>query len=147
MFGFTRQEKSVIIFLIITFTIGTGIITIRKLSYRDAADQFKSRYSELDKEFSEISKNDSLLIIQKEQRENQTIDLKININTAGEGELMKLPGIGTVLSKRIINYRNSEGKFKEVSEIVKIKGIGKKKFEKILPHIYIESKDKKPKIE
>ena len=143
MFGFTRQEKSVIIFLIITFTIGTGIITIRKLSYRDAADQFKSRYSELDKEFSEISKNDSLLIIQKEQRENQTIDLKININTAGEGELMKLPGIGTVLSKRIINYRNSEGKFKEVSEIVKIKGIGKKKFEKILPHIYIESKDKK----
>jgi len=147
MFGFTRQEKSVIIFLIITFTIGTGIITIRKLSYRDAADQFKSRYSELDKEFSEISKNDSLLIIQNEKRENQTINLKININTADEGELMKLPGIGTVLSKRIINYRNSVGKFKIVSEIIKINGIGKKKFEKILPHIYIESKDKKLKIE
>ena len=147
MFGFTRQEKSVIIFLIITFTIGTGIITIRKLSYRDDADQFKSRYSELDKEFSEISKNDSLLIIQNEKRENQTINLKININTADEGELMKLPGIGTVLSKRIINYRNSVGKFKIVSEIIKINGIGEKKFEKILPHIYIESKDKKLKIE
>jgi len=147
MFGFTRQEKSVIIFLIIIFTIGTGIITIRKLSYRDSADQFKSRYSELDKEFSEISKNDSLLTIQKEKRENQTINLKININTAGEGELMKLPGIGTVLSKRIINYRNSIGKFKIVSEIIKIKGIGEKKFEKILPYIYIESKDKKLKIE
>ena len=141
MFGFTRQEKSVIIFLIITFAIGTGIITIRKLSYRDAAEQFKSRYSELDKEFSEISKNDSLLTIQKEKRENQTINSKININTAGEGELMKLPGIGTVLSKRIINYRNSIGKFKTVSEITKIKGIGEKKFEKILPYIYIESKD------
>ncbi len=75
MFGFTRQEKSVIIFLIITFTIGTGIITIRKLSYRDTADQFKSRYSELDKEVSEISKNDSILIIQKAKRENQTINL------------------------------------------------------------------------
>ena len=147
MFGFTRQEKSVIIFLIITFTIGTGIITIRKLSYRDAADQFKSGYSELDKEFSEISKNDSILIIQNEKRENQTINLKININTADEGELMKLPGIGTVLSKRIINYRNSAGKFKIVSEIIKINGIGEKKFEKILPHIYIESKDKKLKIE
>ncbi len=138
MFGFTRQEKSVIIFLIITFTIGTGIITIRKLSYRDDADQFKSRYSELDKEFSEISKNDSLLTIQKEKRENQTINLKININTADEGELMKLPGIGIVLSKRIINYRNSVGKFKIVNEIIKINGIGEKKFEKILPHIYIE---------
>jgi len=147
MFGFTRQEKSVIIFLIIIFTIGTGIITIRKLSYRDATEQFKSRYSELDKEFSEISKNDSLISLQKEIRANHTINLKININTADEGELMKLPGIGTVLSKRIINYRNSEGKFKEVSEIVKIKGIGEKKFEKILPFIYIESKDKKLKIE
>ena len=141
MFGFTRQEKSVIIFLIIIFTIGTGIITIRKLSYRDTAEQFKSRYSELDKEFSEISKNDSLLTIQKEKRENQTINSKININTADEGEFMKLPGIGTVLSKRIINYRNSIGKFKTVNEITKIKGIGEKKFEKILPHIYIESKD------
>ena len=147
MFGFTRQEKSVIIFLIIIFTIGTGIITIRKLSYRDATEQFKSRYSEIDKEFSEISKNDSLISIQEEKRTNQTINLKININTAGEGELMRLPGIETVLSKRIINYRNSIGKFKIVSEITKIKGIGEKKFEKILPYIYIESKDKKLKIE
>ncbi|NVM00795.1 MAG: helix-hairpin-helix domain-containing protein [Candidatus Helarchaeota archaeon] len=138
MFGFTRQEKSVIIFLIITFTIGTGIITIRKLSYRNTIEQFKSRYSEMDKNFSEISKNDSLFNIQKEKDANQTINLKININTADEDELIKLPGIGPVLSKRIVSYRKSVGKFKKTSEIINVKGIGKKKFEKILPFIYID---------
>ena len=138
MFGFTRQEKSVIIFLIIAFTIGTGIITIRKLSYRNTIEQFKSRYSEMDKNFSEISKNDSLFKIQKQKDANQTINLKININTADEEELIKLPGIGPVLSKRIVNYRKRVGKFKKTSEIINVKGIGKKKLEKLLPFIYID---------
>ncbi len=128
MFSFTRQEKTVIITLIVTFTIGTSIITFRKLSNKDGISSFSSRYSELDKKFSEISKNDSLL--------NKKFE--IDINTADKSELMKLPGIGTELSERIINYRNSRGRFEKLDEITNIKGIGKKRLEKILPFIYIE---------
>ena len=133
MFSFTRQEKTVIITLIVTFTIGTGIITFRKLSNKDGVSGFNSRYSELDKKFSEISKNDSLL-----NKKFEIDKIKIDINTADKNELMKLPGIGTELSERIINYRNSRGGFEKLDEITNIKGIGKKRLEKILPFIYIE---------
>ncbi|MDI1471625.1 helix-hairpin-helix domain-containing protein [Thermodesulfovibrio sp. 1176] len=56
---------------------------------------------------------------------------KIDINTATAKELMKLPGIGAVLAERIVEYREVNGKFKNIEEIKKVKGIGNAKFEKI----------------
>ncbi|MFC1562472.1 ComEA family DNA-binding protein [candidate division KSB1 bacterium] len=138
MFGFTKREKTIIIILIITFTIGTGIIHLRKISNKNAGDEFKARYSELDNKFSEISISDSLLDIEKKKVSVSKTDLRININTADKVALMKLPGIGTELSDRIINYRTDKGKFKRINEITKIRGIGGGKFEKILPFICIE---------
>lgn len=138
MFSFTRREKTVIIILIITFTIGTGIIKLREITGKNTSNEFKLRYSELDRKFSDISKNDSLLYINKSDGADNTANLRININTADKKELMKLPGIGTGLSDRIINYRKNKGSFKSINEITNIRGIGKKRFEKILPFIYIE---------
>lgn len=138
MFGFTKQEKSIILFLIITFTIGTGIIYLKKLKYQNTKKEYKSIYEELDKQFHEISTNDSTMFINKGKQAQDTISIKININTADENEFMKLPGIGPKLSKEIIQYRNKNGKFKNVNEIIKIKGIGSKKFEKISQFIYVE---------
>lgn len=54
----------------------------------------------------------------------------ININTATEGELCNLPGIGPSLSKRIIEYRSTHP-FSSIEEIKDVKGIGEKKFENI----------------
>ena len=138
MFGFTKQEKTIILFLIVTFTIGTGIIYFKKLTYQNNKKEYKSIYEELDKQFYEISKNDSITFIKEGKKTQDTISIKININTADENELIKLPGIGPKLSKEIIQYRNKNGKFKNANEIIKIKGIGKKKFEKISQFIYVE---------
>ena len=55
----------------------------------------------------------------------------ININRASEHELQKLFGIGPKLSKRIVEYRKKNGKFIEIIEIMKVKGIGESKFNKI----------------
>ncbi len=63
---------------------------------------------------------------------------KININAASVKELQKLPQIGAVVAQRIVDYREKNGKFSKIEEIMKVKGIGEKMFLKIKPLITAE---------
>ncbi|MGC9796025.1 helix-hairpin-helix domain-containing protein [Fervidobacterium riparium] len=63
---------------------------------------------------------------------------KIDINTAGIEELQKLPGIGPTKAQEIINYRTKNGPFRSIDEIMNVKGIGKKTFEKMKDMITIK---------
>lgn len=56
---------------------------------------------------------------------------KVSINTANMALLDTLPGIGTVLAKRIISYRNDKGLFESIEDITKVSGIGQSLFEQI----------------
>lgn len=56
---------------------------------------------------------------------------KVNINSSTVEQLMKLPGIGEVKAKAIIEYRETNGYFKSIEEIMNVSGIGEKTFEKI----------------
>ena len=78
-------------------------------------------------------KNDSCY---KEDKENEVIS-KININTATMNELIKLNGIGESKAKLIIEYRTKNGKFKDIKEIMNIKGISETLFSKIKENITI----------
>ena len=59
---------------------------------------------------------------------------KLNINTATETEWELLPGIGPSTAKKIVAYR-SKYPFKEVSHVMRIKGIGRKTFDSIRPFL------------
>ena len=56
---------------------------------------------------------------------------KINLNSATAEQLQSIPGIGPVTAKSIVEYRTKVGKFNKIEEIINVKGIGEKKFQKI----------------
>lgn len=62
---------------------------------------------------------------------------KININTATQTELEVLPGIGPSTAIKIINYRNTNGKFKKIEDIKNVPGIGEAKFQNIEEQITV----------
>lgn len=64
---------------------------------------------------------------------------KVNINTATASELESLPRIGPKVAQRIVDYRNQNGNFKKVEDIMKVRGIGEKLFEQIKDRITVGS--------
>ena len=56
---------------------------------------------------------------------------KINLNSATAEQLQSIPGIGPATAKNIVDYRTKIGKFNRLEEIINVKGIGEKKFQKI----------------
>lgn len=59
----------------------------------------------------------------------------ININTATNGQLQELPGVGPVYAKRIVAWREENGAFTSKDQLLKIKGIGEKRLANIKPLI------------
>ena len=60
-----------------------------------------------------------------------TATAPLNINTATAPQLETLPGIGPAVAARILEYRQKNGNFKKIEELMNVKGIGEKSFLKI----------------
>lgn len=61
----------------------------------------------------------------------------ININTADQAELESLPGIGPALAQRIIEYREVNGPFSAVADLVNVSGIGEKTLANLEPYVTV----------
>ena len=62
---------------------------------------------------------------------------KIDLNRAEAWLLEALPGIGEVLAQRIIDYRDENGPFKRMEDLLQINGISKGTLEKIKDYITV----------
>ena len=63
----------------------------------------------------------------------------VNLNTASAAEFEGLPGIGAKTAARIIEYRQKNGPFKKVEDLMNVRGIGEKNFLKLKPQIAVAS--------
>ena len=115
MFDLTKQEKAILLFLSLSFVCGLGINAYKKsrpdleLSVQPYKVDFAR--SEADKFIQEQS--------------------QININSFEIDELTRLPGVGQKLAAMIVEYHKIHGSFRTKEELMQVKGIGEKKFEKI----------------
>lgn len=83
------------------------------------------------------SNNDSNNINKMESNESTNTQSIININTATIDELDSLPGIGNSKAQNIIDYRNINGNFKTIEDIMNVNGIGTAIYEQIKAYITI----------
>jgi competence protein ComEA len=61
----------------------------------------------------------------------------VNLNTASAAQLEELPGIGAKMALRIVEYRQKNGGFKKIEDLMNVKGIGEKAFLKLKPHLTV----------
>jgi competence protein ComEA len=61
----------------------------------------------------------------------------ININTASVADFDALPGIGAKTAALIVEYRQKNGPFKKVEELMNVRGIGEKNFLKLKPQLTV----------
>lgn len=66
------------------------------------------------------------------------VNEKVNINEADANVLEKLDGIGASTAEKIIEYRNKNGKFSTVDDLVNVSGIGEKKLEDLRDKLCVE---------
>lgn len=61
----------------------------------------------------------------------QSTKISLDVNRASQQDFERLPGIGPVLAGRIIEYRDARGGFRDIEQLRRVKGVGKKTFERI----------------
>jgi len=166
MWNLTREEQLVLFFLLGAFTIGIGVklwggvfhshnlysLSPQMLKVEISGAVRKPGWYDLPEGslvIEGIKKAGGALPVAKLEKLNLSLSLKegeeiwvpggkININKASLEQLAYLPGIGPELAKRIIEYREKNGKFASILELEKVKGIGEIKLQKIKEKITLE---------
>lgn len=62
----------------------------------------------------------------------------VNLNTATLEELQRLPGVGPKMAERIVAFRQENGRFKSLSDLDNVKGIGEKRMDKLGPLVTLK---------
>ena len=136
---FTRAQMRALWFIIGIFACSVAFQYIRFYFFEDEEYDFR----EFDQLFNK--KRDSLLAIQHSDTSTANSEnsqghstpkviyqkFPVNINSASEEELQNLPRIGPAMAARIVLHRQKNGAFQTKDDLMKVKGIGKKTFEKL----------------
>ena len=110
-------------------------------SYDEQYHEFVERSQAFEQSYEKIvgSISDSLSLRSNILRSDSGDTLTINMNTATLKEWVQLLGIGEVYAQRILEHRNTHGDFTRLEDLMEVKGIGQKWWEKLKIHLYIES--------
>lgn len=61
----------------------------------------------------------------------------VDVNKATAQELANVPGIGPSIAGRIVEFREKNGPYERLEDLMKVRGIGEKSFQKLRPHLTV----------
>jgi competence protein ComEA len=82
---------------------------------------------------------DEVKIIPMTNPERLLLGIPMPLNIATEQDLELIPGIGPELARRIVIFREQNGPYKDIADLMNIKGIGEKKLKEIAPYVTVEN--------
>jgi len=144
-FGYTRRERraSFILLIIIVFIIFVRFLFPEKnLSIENIPLDFKDgltglgAYETLRFHRVEEMPKDRIPVSRSSQKKKVQV---VDLNRCDTSELIKLPGIGPVLSVRIIKYRKLLGGFARSDQLREVYGLPEETYERIKDHIYVDT--------
>jgi competence protein ComEA len=74
---------------------------------------------------------------ERSQAAGSAVTAPVDINAASVADLEAVPGIGKALAQRIVDFRQKNGPFAKVDDLLKVQGIGEKSIEKLRPHLTV----------
>lgn len=124
MLGLTNKENKALLIIICTVTIAGVIQFLRPVQEKPVNFDYSKSDSLFEAYIAEKRAVKKLTV-------SESIKNTININKASAQDLEKLPGIGKIIAQRIIDYREQHGSFTKIDDLEKVKGLGKKKINRI----------------
>jgi competence protein ComEA len=131
MFGFTRNEQRVVLFLTAAFLSGALIKAVRENAH--PLPDIPESTGFVQPERPELERPPEA-VVEGGDRAGAGVDL----NSAGSAELIGVPGIGPVMAGRILAYRRESGPFRSVDDLIRVRGVGPRTLEKIRPYLRIK---------
>jgi competence ComEA-like helix-hairpin-helix protein len=137
--GFTPREVRVILILSAAMLAGLAVQHLPAFRLRTAPAYADETYAESDSEFFARSRNafpDSADTHRPTHPRRETPRPSIvDVNSATREQLMQLPGIKGAYADRILEYRSRRGGFSGIDDLLGVKGIGRKRLERLRPFV------------
>lgn len=127
----TPTERRVLLFLAGTLIAGAAIRAVQVAYPQEQTFDYRA----LDSSFAAYR---TRLAADSAKPLGASADHPLNLNTASAAELVSLPGIGKTIAERIVKRRDVVGKFVSVEDLHLVKGISRKKIERLKPFITVQ---------
>ncbi|MCX5848301.1 MAG: helix-hairpin-helix domain-containing protein [Deltaproteobacteria bacterium] len=83
-----------------------------------------------------------IAVTQIEADKRLALGIKFDINKATQDDLLLVKGIGEATAEKILNLRDKLGRFRNIEQLMEIKGIKEKKLAEIRKYLYVEKRNK-----
>ena len=142
-----RKRKGltwVLAFVIAAAVFGCGVAYGLSLPFHKGSDYLLSEMTRRDMDlapFQEYLQTQAAVLVLPLDGESAVTDdapaIRIDLNSAGKEELMRLPGIGEVRAQAILDFRSAYGHFNEPSDLLLIDGFSEKLVDELTPYLTV----------